>query len=65
MLSLRGLSRKPSGKTTIVVAHRLSTIRNAHVIAVIDDGKVAELCPHDTVTNAHVRIPLASIEKLS
>ncbi|KAK6943869.1 ABC transporter type 1, transmembrane domain [Dillenia turbinata] len=40
------LERACSGKTTIVVAHRLSTIRNAHTIAVIDDGKVAELGSH-------------------
>ncbi|KAE9465471.1 hypothetical protein C3L33_02625, partial [Rhododendron williamsianum] len=40
------LERACSGKTTIVVAHRLSTIRNAHVIAVIDDGKVAEQGSH-------------------
>ncbi|KAI5665259.1 hypothetical protein M9H77_24582 [Catharanthus roseus] len=40
------LERVCSGKTTIVVAHRLSTIRNAHVIAVIDDGKVAEQGSH-------------------
>ncbi|CAO2839502.1 unnamed protein product [Amaranthus hypochondriacus] len=40
------LSRACTGKTTIVVAHRLSTIRNAHVIAVIDEGKVAEQGSH-------------------
>lgn len=40
------LERACSGKTTIVVAHRLSTIRTAHVIAVIDDGKVAEQGSH-------------------
>ncbi|KAJ7976917.1 ABC transporter family protein [Quillaja saponaria] len=40
------LDRACSGRTTIVVAHRLSTIRNAHVIAVIDDGKVAEQGSH-------------------
>lgn len=40
------LERACVGKTTIVVAHRLSTIRNAHVIAVIDDGKVAEQGAH-------------------
>ncbi|GMH09836.1 hypothetical protein Nepgr_011677 [Nepenthes gracilis] len=40
------LERACSGKTIIVVAHRLSTIRNAHVIAVIDDGKVAEQGSH-------------------
>ncbi|XP_022846703.1 ABC transporter B family member 1 [Olea europaea var. sylvestris] len=40
------LERACAGKTTIVVAHRLSTIRNAQVIAVLDDGKVAELGSH-------------------
>lgn len=40
------LGRVCGGKTTIVVAHRLSTIRNAHVIAVLDDGKVAEQGSH-------------------
>ncbi|XP_004246624.1 ABC transporter B family member 1 [Solanum lycopersicum] len=40
------LDRACAGKTTIIVAHRLSTIRNAHVIAVIDDGKVAEQGSH-------------------
>ncbi|OVA18006.1 ABC transporter [Macleaya cordata] len=40
------LERACSGRTTIVVAHRLSTIRNANVIAVIDDGKVVEQGSH-------------------
>ncbi len=35
------------GRTTIVVAHRLSTIKNADEIAVIADGKIAELGNHD------------------
>ncbi|NP_001288986.1 ABC transporter B family member 1 [Brassica rapa] len=40
------LDQACSGRTSIVVAHRLSTIRNAHVIAVIDDGKVVEQGSH-------------------
>ncbi|KAI3957312.1 hypothetical protein MKW98_003033 [Papaver atlanticum] len=40
------LERASSGRTTILVAHRLSTIRNANVIAVIDEGKVAEQGSH-------------------
>ncbi|XP_047954850.1 ABC transporter B family member 1 isoform X1 [Salvia hispanica] len=40
------LGRACAGKTTVVVAHRLSTIRNAHVIAVLDEGKVAEQGSH-------------------
>ncbi|XP_058083871.1 ABC transporter B family member 1 [Magnolia sinica] len=47
------LERASSGRTTIVVAHRLSTVRNAHVIAVIDDGKVAEQGSHSHLLNHH------------
>ncbi|XP_057550281.1 ABC transporter B family member 11-like isoform X2 [Amaranthus tricolor] len=36
-------------RTTIVVAHRLSTIKNAHVIAVIKNGVVAEKGNHETL----------------
>ncbi|XP_071685590.1 ABC transporter B family member 1 [Rutidosis leptorrhynchoides] len=49
-----GLERVCSGKTTIVVAHRLSTIRNAHSIAVIDDGKVVEQGSHSQLLKNYV-----------
>ncbi|KAL0036182.1 hypothetical protein WJX79_007336 [Trebouxia sp. C0005] len=35
------------GRTTIVVAHRLSTIRNADTIAVVQQGQVVEQGSHD------------------
>lgn len=36
------LNRIMVGRTTLVVAHRLSTIRNAHCISVVSKGKLVE-----------------------
>uniref|UniRef100_A0A667GS53 ATP binding cassette subfamily B member 4 n=1 Tax=Lynx canadensis TaxID=61383 RepID=A0A667GS53_LYNCA len=41
------LDKARKGRTTIVVAHRLSTIRNADVIAGFDDGVIVEKGNHD------------------
>ena len=35
------------GRTSIVIAHRLSTVRNADLILVVDDGKIIEQGTHD------------------
>lgn len=39
------------GRTVIAIAHRLSTLRNANRLVVIDDGKVAELGTHDELVS--------------
>ena len=35
------------GRTSIVIAHRLSTVRNADRIAVVEDGRIRELGNHE------------------
>ena len=41
------LDKAAVGRTTIIIAHRLSTVRNADLIAVLQDGQVREIGPHD------------------
>ncbi|KAM6202297.1 ATP-dependent translocase ABCB1 [Rhynchocyon petersi] len=41
------LDKAREGRTTIVIAHRLSTVRNADVIAGFDDGVIVEKGNHD------------------
>ncbi len=46
LLIQSSLDKLTEGRTTIVVAHRLSTVRRADEIAVIEDGKVTEKGSH-------------------
>ena len=43
------LERITVGRTTIAIAHRLSTVRNAHCIYVMEHGKIAEHGQHDAL----------------
>jgi len=43
----KALDEAASTRTTIAVAHRLSTIRHADVIFVIEDGRIAEMGTHE------------------
>jgi len=48
-LVFEALGRLMSGRTTIVIAHRLATVRRADVIFVIEHGKIAEQGTHDAL----------------
>lgn len=41
------LQRLMKGKTTLLIAHRLSTVRNADVIMVMKHGRLMEIGSHD------------------
>ena len=47
------LSQFFAGKTVVIVAHRLSTVKNADQIIVIDKGKIVEQGTHKTLIDAH------------
>ncbi|MBQ8344455.1 MAG: ABC transporter ATP-binding protein [Clostridia bacterium] len=47
ILIQRSLDELCKGRTTIVVAHRLSTVKNADKIAVVSEGRITELGNHD------------------
>ena len=41
------------GRTTFVIAHRLSTVREADLIVVLKDGEIAEQGTHDELLSAN------------
>jgi subfamily B ATP-binding cassette protein MsbA len=46
-LVFEAIDRLIEGRTTIVIAHRFSTIRRANAILVVDDGRIVESGKHD------------------
>ena len=48
----RSIERISADRTTIIIAHRLSTVRNADKIAVLDLGGITELGTHEDLVDA-------------
>lgn len=46
------LTHVTKGRTTFLIAHRLSTVRDADIIIVVKDGKIVEQGKHDTLMQA-------------
>ena len=43
----QALGRLMEGRTTLVIAHRLSTLRNANRLVVLEGGRIVEVGTHD------------------
>lgn len=43
----QALARASTGRTCVTIAHRLSTVRKAHCIHVVEDGRIIESGTHD------------------
>lgn len=50
-----GMDRLMQGRTTFVIAHRLSTVRNANIIIVMEQGRIIEQGTHDSLMKAEGR----------
>jgi ATP-binding cassette subfamily B protein len=48
----RALAELSVGRTTLVVAHRLSTVKNADQILVLTDGVITERGSHEELVEA-------------
>ena len=45
----KGMDSLMEGRTTFVIAHRLSTVRNADAIMVLENGRIIERGNHETL----------------
>lgn len=48
----KAIEELSKGRTLLIIAHRLTTVRNADLICVMDDGKIVESGRHDDLVSA-------------
>lgn len=51
----RGMDALMAGRTTFVIAHRLSTVRDADCICAMEDGRIVERGDHEELMGLHGR----------
>ncbi len=49
---IQNLEKIFSGRTVVIIAHRLSTVKHAHQIVVMENGRIVELGDHRSLTSA-------------
>ena len=55
ILIQKGMDALMKGRTTLMIAHRLSTVRNADAIMVMESGRIIERGNHDDLLKEHGR----------
>ena len=59
-----GINKLIKGRTTIIIAHRFSTVRKAHRIIVLDKGRIAEVGNHyELMRKKGIYFKLYSLQK--
>ena len=47
----QALAKLMQGRTTLIIAHRISTIKDADKIIIVDEGKVVDVGTHEELIN--------------
>jgi ABC-type multidrug transport system fused ATPase/permease subunit len=63
-LVMRGIGRLIQGRTAIIIAHRISTIRGADMVAVMDEGRLVQWgLPSEVVNEKGLLATMAQIQE--
>ncbi|MDR2536387.1 MAG: ABC transporter ATP-binding protein/permease [Treponema sp.] len=62
---LTGLLKERRGKTTVIISHRVSTLKNADLVVVLDKGRIAEYgSPQDLIAQGGFYARMAALQQL-